>query len=284
MKVFISWSGELSRKISEELKTWLQQCIQSLEVFYSKDDIEKGEFWSTRLSEELRNTNFGIVCLTSENINSPWIYFESGALSKMIESKVATIAVDMNITDIKGPLSRFQSTKLEKDDMYKLLESINTSISKPLDKKILEASFKAFWPVFEGKITSIIKTAKDDSIVKNQKINVPEAVEEILQLVRNQNVILNSTSTLMSKENLIRIIDNNQKIYGSDVDYILSELCNFTEHIVCRCLDYKKNFINIDEYITFIEHLVIDFPLWQKRFGRILKKLRYKTEEKIHQL
>ena len=41
VKVFVSWSGELSQKFAAALKEWLEQCIQSVEVFFSSEDIEK---------------------------------------------------------------------------------------------------------------------------------------------------------------------------------------------------------------------------------------------------
>lgn len=280
MKVFISWSGELSQKISEELKKWLQQCIQSLEVFYSKDDIEKGEYWSSRLSEELRDTNFGIVCLTTENINSQWIYFESGALSKMMESKVATIVVGMNITDVKGPLSRFQNTKLEKDDMYKLLQSINSSISKPLDDSILKNTFEAFWPGFYDNVKNIIETASAKEGAKNTKINVPDALEEILQLVRNQNVILNSMSTIDKKEDFIRIFEDSRKKTYDNTEYILNELFNFSYYLL-ETSEKCENYVNfLQEYMICINNIVEYYPLWRKRFGRIFSRIKYKVEEK----
>ncbi len=281
MKVFISWSGELSQKIAQELKKWLQQCIQSLEVFYSRDDIEKGEYWSTRLSEELRDTNFGIVCLTPENVNSQWIYFESGALSKMIESKVATIVVGMNITDVKGPLGRFQNTKLEKEDMYKLLQSINSSISKPLDESILKPSFEAFWPGFDEKITIILETASTKEGIKNSKINVHDALEEILQLVRKQNIILNNMSTIDFREDIDRILSNTRKMNDGNVDYIFHEIFKFTDYIFDMREKYYLNEDFINEYMMFIEHLVMDFPTWRRRFGRLFNKLKYRVEEKI---
>ncbi len=130
MKVFISWSGEFSKKIALLIKDWAEQCIQSIEAFVSDEDIEKGENWSARLTNELSSTNYGIVCLTSDNISAPWIHFEAGALSKLVESRVSTIAVDIQYSEIKGPLSSFQNTKLEKDEMFSLLKSINNSIFK----------------------------------------------------------------------------------------------------------------------------------------------------------
>lgn len=50
MKVFISWSGKLSQKIAKELSEWLPSIIQTIEVFYSPDDIKKGENWDSRLT------------------------------------------------------------------------------------------------------------------------------------------------------------------------------------------------------------------------------------------
>lgn len=71
MKLFISWSGEFSRKVAECLSIWIPTIIQTVEVFYSPDDIAKGENWGNRLSEELEQSNFGIVCLTPENVLAP---------------------------------------------------------------------------------------------------------------------------------------------------------------------------------------------------------------------
>ena len=80
MKLFISWSGEFSRKVAECLSVWIPTIIQTVEVFYSPDDIAKGENWGNRLSEELEQSNFGIVCLTPENVLAPWIHFEDTSL------------------------------------------------------------------------------------------------------------------------------------------------------------------------------------------------------------
>ena len=83
MKIFVSWSGDTSRKFAKYLKDWLEQCIQSADVFFSQEDIEKGERWNDKIATELQDSKFGIVCLTSENVNAPWIHFEAGALSKI---------------------------------------------------------------------------------------------------------------------------------------------------------------------------------------------------------
>ena len=78
MKVFISWSGELSKLVAKELSEWLPSIIQSVEVFYSPEDIQKGENWDLRLTKELEECKYGIVCLTKENVSAPWVHFEAG--------------------------------------------------------------------------------------------------------------------------------------------------------------------------------------------------------------
>ena len=41
-KVFISWSGDLSKKIAEELRFWLPAVLQFVKPYFTPNDIEKG--------------------------------------------------------------------------------------------------------------------------------------------------------------------------------------------------------------------------------------------------
>ena len=41
-KVFISWSGDRSRKIGEALRDWLPDVLPLVDAFLSTEDIEKG--------------------------------------------------------------------------------------------------------------------------------------------------------------------------------------------------------------------------------------------------
>lgn len=105
MKVFVSWSGELSCQIAEVLKKWIPCIIQSVDVFFSPEDIEKGDNWDKTISSELSECKYGIICLTSDNTSAPWINFEAGAIAKSLDSKVTALMVNIKPSDIKGPLS-----------------------------------------------------------------------------------------------------------------------------------------------------------------------------------
>ena len=70
MKVFISWSGTLSHKVALALRDWLPSVLQAVEPWLSSDDIAPGAKWFKDISEQLSGVEVGIVCLTSENIDS----------------------------------------------------------------------------------------------------------------------------------------------------------------------------------------------------------------------
>ncbi|MCB1244741.1 MAG: toll/interleukin-1 receptor domain-containing protein, partial [Verrucomicrobiae bacterium] len=80
-KVFISWSGELSRKLAETVREWLPGALQFVRPYFTPEDIEKGARWGSDIVQELESSDIGIVCLTHANTDSPWILFEAGALS-----------------------------------------------------------------------------------------------------------------------------------------------------------------------------------------------------------
>jgi hypothetical protein len=63
MRVFVSWSGELSRRVAETLRQYLPLMIQGADAFISKHDLESGTRWSLELAKELEESSFGILCL-----------------------------------------------------------------------------------------------------------------------------------------------------------------------------------------------------------------------------
>ena len=184
MKIFVSWSGELSHKVALILKDWFPNVIQAVEIYVSSEDVDKGTRWFTDIATELEGASFGIVCLTRENIFAPWILFESGAISKSIhKSKVTPLLIDLSPSDLKGPLVQFQATTTTETDMRKLVKTVNKNIDEGLKDSQIEASFKKWWPDIERSLDSAIKQAK----VKGEKKEVRnerEILEEVLQLSR----------------------------------------------------------------------------------------------------
>lgn len=193
MKVFISWSGELSKAIAEHLKTWIPCIIQSLDVFFSPEDIEKGENWDSKITQVLSECNYGIICLTPQNVSAPWINFEAGAIAKSLDSRVSCLMANIRPSDIKGPLSRYQATKLEKKDFFQLISEINKATDHPLDESRLSNAFEAMWPQLNQNLTEAL-SIDTTSPPKDSK---DDPLEEILQLLRKVSSIVSSPADLL---------------------------------------------------------------------------------------
>ena len=156
MKVFISWSGERSRYVAEALKEWLPHVIQALEPWVSVEDIQKGENWFSAIQESLKDAEgMGIFCLTPDNVTAPWLAFEAGALASHGRARVATFLHGIEPGNLKLPLSLFQATKSQdRDDVLKLMKTINDRLAKPLDLGLLAQVFKNNWDAFAANIAS----------------------------------------------------------------------------------------------------------------------------------
>lgn len=290
MKVFISWSGKLSKKVAQELKKWLPCIIQSIDVFYSSEDIEKGENWDSKISSELSECNYGIVCLTSENTIAPWINFEAGAIAKTLDSRVSALMVDIKTSDIQGPLKRYQATKLEKEDIWQLISEINKATDNPLDGNVLESTFNAIWDSMYAAIKKDIDEYVPSKKVNNSedKLKNTEAVEEILQLLRKQNVLLSSPEQLLPPEYFYNIQRWNRK--NGENDMYLMELFRYAERMIDAIyeiyrVDKEENYrailceLHIVDFIEFILHMIMDKEHFDSRFGKRLVMLREKCYE-----
>jgi hypothetical protein len=184
MKVFISWSGELSRELGKALRDWVPSVLQAVKPFFSPNDTEKGGKWSKEIGEQLEETSIGVFCLTRESLMSHWIAFEAGAISKVVEdSHVCPILFGLNPADVSGPLAQFQFTQFTKDDMHQFICTINEQCSESaLTDSVRDSSFEKWWPDLETKVKSLIENHKNHTFkdVRTQK----EILEEILSVVR----------------------------------------------------------------------------------------------------
>lgn len=96
MKVFLSWSGTRSREIAKLLSDWLSCVIQALQPWVSDRDLDRGSLWFGEINDQLKDTTVGIICLTQENKDRPWILFEAGALAKGLSTaRVCTLLIDL---------------------------------------------------------------------------------------------------------------------------------------------------------------------------------------------
>lgn len=185
MDVFISWSGERSRAAAEALRGWLPKIINAIKPWLSSEDIDKGARWGTDVASRLEVAKAGIICLTPSNLHSDWILFEAGALSKTLKNTfVCPFLIGLQPSDIKPPLAQFQATRAVKEDVLRLLKTLNNAlIDNALPETHIDEAFEVWWP----KLEQLLKTMPlEDTKAKPHRPD-REILEEILSLVRNQS-------------------------------------------------------------------------------------------------
>ncbi|HML30346.1 MAG TPA: toll/interleukin-1 receptor domain-containing protein [Hyphomicrobium sp.] len=181
MKIFISWSGDRSEAVAKALREWLPLVLHFADPWLSQSDIQAGERWGVEVAKELEGTNFGILCITRENISSPWLLFEAGALAKsMQDGRVIPLILDLDFKDISGPLAQFQAKKVESAGLKELVYSLNRAAATPVAEFQLEKLFTALFPDLDRIIQSIPKSGQPAKHNRSQG----DILEELVSSVR----------------------------------------------------------------------------------------------------
>lgn len=182
MKIFISWSGQRSEALAGALREWFPLVLHYVEPWLSKSDIQAGERWSVEIAKELEACNFGVICLTRENVGAPWILFEAGALAKsMQDGRVIPILLDLDVKDVSGPLAQFQAKKVDGAGIKELAVSLNKAAAAPVPEAQLEKLISALWGDLEKQISAIPKGTTPAKHSRPQG----EILEELVSSIRN---------------------------------------------------------------------------------------------------
>ena len=188
MKVFLCWSGKRSRETAEALSEWLPLMIQAIEPWISSY-MEKGRRSESEMASVLEESKVGIICLTEENLSEDWILFEAGALSKSKDSNVCTFLLDLTPSDVRQPLAQFQATQSNKEDVRKLIRTINQAVKEmdepSLTEKRLDSLFNILWPHLEEKLQEIIALGpiieKKEKRIEYDKMTNEEAISKFVR-------------------------------------------------------------------------------------------------------
>lgn len=186
MLVFISWSGQRSKVVAEALENWLAQVIQAVEPWISQD-IDKGLRWGAEIADRLERSKVGIICLTKSNLESKWIHYEAGALSKTKDAYVCTLLLGIKHVEVEQPLAQFQHTTTEKEQIFKLLKTINqvvgTAGERVLPESRLREVFETYWPRLEE---AFKESASLQESGASPSRSDSEMLQEVLEILRNQ--------------------------------------------------------------------------------------------------
>ena len=184
MKLFLSWSGARSKAVAELLRDWIRCVLQAARPWISTRDLDRGSLWFTEINEQLKDTTVGIICLTQENKNRPWILFEAGVLTKgLSSSRVCPLLVDLETKDVGDPLGQFNLTLPDKHGIYSLIATLNNCAgANALEQIILDKVFETYWQQFEERFENILDAIPQPDEARPR--NDTEVLSEILTNTR----------------------------------------------------------------------------------------------------
>jgi hypothetical protein len=188
MDIMLSWSGAQSKAIAAALYEWLPTVIPGIVPWMSSEDISKGKRWFEQLLGPLNTCRTCVICLTSQNVQSCWIFFEAGAIaSKKDDAHLFTYLVGVAEAAIKGtPLEQYQWTQSERDDTWRLIRDVNRALGdKGHDENLLRSHFDQNWITLQAKLGAVHEQqTREEQAAKEAKVfkPTPQEVEFLTRL------------------------------------------------------------------------------------------------------
>lgn len=198
MDVFISWSGDKSKHVATTLHRYIPRIIQAVKPFMSAHDIESGSRGIAEISAQLEKSNFGIICLSADNLDAPWILFEAGALSKHVQaSRVCTYLIENKPSDIEKPLGEFQASEMTEDGTLRVLQSINSKLENgKLADDELKNIFGKWWDEIRSELEKAHKLSAPKVPVRTDREIAEDTLNDVRASLREVQG-LNKTLELM---------------------------------------------------------------------------------------
>jgi hypothetical protein len=197
MNIFISWSGERSKRAALALKSLLESVFQRAVQVFISEYISPGENWVQRIQTELKQAQIGIVCLTHDNFQTPWLLFEAGAVAIALGSHRVLVpyAVDVLPDEAnRSPLAMFQRVRSDHDGTYSLVEILNKARKDPEDAKNLQRYFDKWWPDLEETLKSLPAPLSDQAALGSDRQileNILNKITVLLQMQRSSSELPN---------------------------------------------------------------------------------------------
>lgn len=279
MNVFISWSKDYSKAVASVFRKWIKQVLQQTNPFMSESDIDLGTVPLSEIDINLQKANVGIVIVTKENKNSPWINYESGAIATALDgnNKLIPILIGVTIDELGTvPLSKFQAAKeFSQEEMYKLIKSLNEELGdNKLPNDALLETFELWWPRLEEQISEIKVPRKTEQTGDyNIKENFQDVKMEDIYFITKRNTKVLEDLSMRINDSLVynkRNATNHTGFndYSNHLRYMNRELNKINSQLF-SILEVKKN-MDLDETVDLDELIVI---------MNNLKKLEYETAE-----
>lgn len=243
MLVFISWSGETSRYVAEQLRAWLKDVMQRVEPWVSSEDVRQGARWNVDVARKLEEATFGILCLTRDNFNQPWLVFEAGALAKTLDqANVCPYLINLKPTEVSGPLVQFQAATATEEGTRRLVHSINKALGEnSLPDEQIDRACRKWWPDLKSTLDRAPQARTTLPDLRSER----ELLEEMLGRVRRIDARAEVSELML--ENAVAAFDYPRDLFqGRDVTALLTKLNKLGQQDDRNASVWSRSHLNFD--------------------------------------
>jgi hypothetical protein len=251
LQVFISWSGTRSHAIAKHIKAWLPDVVRNAEPWLSSEDLRKGLQWLPELNKNLSNTGFGLLVLTADNKDAPWLVFEAGVISKALPDRhCCPLLCDLKQTDMSGPLTQFQSTAVtKKEDMLQLVKTMNDACgASKVEEERIGKWFSTSWDEFNKQVGKALLTKSAGAMPAKAEPTERELLEEVLATVRQQAI-----EPRMRMEELMRDVEGPLVV---PPDIVMRTFSRIHPRIQEELIDFLRKGQGDPEWMHELMHMV----------------------------
>lgn len=214
-KIFISWSGDLTKEIANNFFNLLNNVFSNMcsRIFFSRN-IEYGKYWYDRINNNLEKASYGVVFLSKNNLNSPWLNYELGGLSVGNTENLTFFRVNQNVDTSHSPVNARQECPFTNRDINTLLQNIknkmNLQYKDDIDAKKLDSLISDF--ICKKEESCIKKYYADYSYLQPQQSKT-ELINSELRMIYNYiKLLTNDEKFSIQLEIQLCDFENNRRV------------------------------------------------------------------------
>jgi hypothetical protein len=205
VKIFVSWSGDRSKSLATLLKTWMPNVLATAEIWLSDVDIQKGVQWMNAITAAASTSDAGLVVITPENVGSPWINFEAGAMVRSFgDERLCPLLLGLNKADLPTPLGGYNATAVEsRDDFEKLVLSLRPG---EIPEPVARHAFAREWDAMNEQVQVLLrqKPEEDAPPARTEEDKIDEILDHIRSQARSERVQKHRSRNLRSNTSTVR--------------------------------------------------------------------------------
>lgn len=141
--------------MAEALNDWLPRLHREWRAWVSSRQ-KRGTDWRAALFEHITDADSGVLCLTCDSIQSRWLAFEAGMLSRRANAPLAIYGLDIEADELSGtPLACMPLCSATEAGTRQLIRTLNATLPRPAAEDHLEALVTEAWPRLEFHLQNV---------------------------------------------------------------------------------------------------------------------------------